>query len=305
MAVQSREEERGPDQQRMKGRAASLSVGYNLSVTVLKFFAAVITGSVSLLSEAIHSATDIVSSVVALISVRAAALPPDDEHPFGHGKIESLTGFAEGILLFVVVVYIDVEAVQRLIAHERLPKGNLPFGLLVMGISAFGSLVVSRYVLATARRTESTALFSNGQHLGVDFLTSAGVFAGLLVTKLTGWPAADPLIAIVLAFWIAFGAWKLVRRAFDELIDIRLPQSELDLISELLNNEPRVLSHHRLRTRRSGIVRNIDLHIVVPREWSVVQAHELADDLEKTIRHRLSPAEVVIHVDPFDPGKAR
>jgi cation diffusion facilitator family transporter len=293
-----------PEVSRQKKRAAGISVAFNITATLFKLVAAIVTGSVSLLSEAVHSFTDLAASLVAYVSVRVSAAPPDEEHPFGHGKVESLTGFGEALMIFVIVIYIVIEAVQRLLGHSGLQERTLIFGLGVMGASAVGSLAVSTYMLRTANATASTALTTNAQHLRVDFVTSAGVFAGLLVTRLTASNLTDPIIAILLALWMAYGASRLCVRAFHELIDVRLPASEIQEICDTLNKEPRVISFHRLRTRRSGSVRNVDLHIVVPREWNVVQAHALADELEKKIRESLSPADVVIHVDPFDPDKA-
>lgn len=260
-----------------------------------------ITGSVSLLSEAVHSATDLVSSALAFVSVRVAAVPPDEEHPFGHGKIESLTGFGEAIMIFLIVIYIVMEAAQRLVSGHILATAPLNFGLIIMGASALGSLGVSIYIRSVAKRTSSTALYVNSQHLRIDFITSLGVFAGLAITKITQWPYADPLLAILLAVWMCMGAIQLCLRAFHELIDVRLPPGEIERIKRLIEEYGDVISYHRLRTRRSGSVRNIDFHIVVPSEWSVVQAHALADALEKRIRTELQPADVVIHVDPYDP----
>jgi cation diffusion facilitator family transporter len=257
----------------------------------------------SLLSEAIHSGTDVVASFIAFVSVRAAAVPPDEEHPYGHGKIESLAGFGESILLFLMVFYLIGEGIHRLITGVELHQ--LEVGLGVIGLSTVTSLLTARYVLGVAKRTHSMALLSNGQHLLVDFYTSAGVLAALLLVHLTGWTLIDPLLAIGIAFWLAGGAWKLSKMAFHQLIDRHLPIEELDTIAGILNSDPRVISYHRLRTRRSGYMRYVDLHLVVPNDWSVQRAHAVADELEKKIEHALAPAQVVIHVDPYDPAKIR
>jgi len=203
-------------------------------------------------------------------------------------------------MVFVVVVFIAVEAIRRLLSRHSLSEHTLTFGLVVMGVSALGSLLVSAYIMATAKRTSSTALLVNAQHLKVDFITSLGVFVGLVFTRATGIAAADPIVALLLATWISYGAVQLCIRAFQELIDVRLPGDDIKKIRAVLESERRLISYHRLRTRQSGSVRYIDLHIVVPREWNVVQAHEVADQLEKRIREDLAPAEVVIHVDPYD-----
>jgi cation diffusion facilitator family transporter len=289
--------------ERLKSRAASASLLFNLGSTILKIVAAVLTGSVSLLSEAIHSATDVASSTIALLGVKAAAVPPDEEHPYGHGKIESLAGFGESILLFLVVIYVVAEAIHRLVVGHTVQ--SLDLALAVMALSTVGSFAVSRYVFGVAKATGSIALKSNGQHLVADFWTSVGVLVALGLTRYAGWQQADAVIAICLSAWIGYSAWRLATQAFQELIDVRLTPEELAQISELLKAEGRLLSYHRLRTRRSGNMRYIDMHIVVPNDWSVVQAHEVADDLEKRIEEELAPAQVVIHVDPFSAVKAK
>lgn len=288
---------------RLRQRAAGVSLIYNVLFTLAKIVAAVWTGSISLLSEAIHSGTDVVASFIAFVSVRAAAAPPDEEHPYGHGKIESLAGFGESILLFLMVFYLIGEGIHRLISGVELHQ--LEVGLGVITLSTVTSLLTARYVLSVAKRTHSMALLSNGQHLLVDFYTSAGVLVALLLVHSTGWTLIDPLLAIGIALWLARGAWKLSKMAFHQLIDRRLPIEELDTIAGILNSDPRVISYHRLRTRRSGYMRYVDLHLVVPNDWSVQQAHAVADELEKKIEHALAPAQAVIHVDPYDPAKIR
>jgi len=289
------------DAARLKQRAAIVSVAYNVTLTIVKVVAAALTGSVSLLSEAVHSATDVVASTIALISVRAAAAPPDEDHPWGHGKIESLAGFGESILLLGIVGYIVVESVQRLFGRTQV--ANLEIGLAVIAASALSSFFVARYVQGVGERTESLALRSNGQHLMVDFWTSIGVLAALVVTQVTGWTQADPIFALLYAAFIAYGAWGMVREAYDQLIDRVLPEDEMKRIDTILCESPGVISYHRLRARHSGSVHYIDLHVVVPCEWTLIQAHDLADNLEKRIESELAPAQVVIHVDPFDATK--
>ncbi|MEZ0325548.1 MAG: cation diffusion facilitator family transporter [Fimbriimonas sp.] len=285
-----------------KKRAAAVSLLYNLVLTILKLVAAVLTGSVSLLSEGVHSATDVVASFIAFLSIRAASVPPDDEHPYGHGKIESLAGLGESVLLLMIVVYIVFEAIQRLILGASVQ--NLGIGLWVMGISSISSLAVGIYVRRVGLETQSVALKSNGQHLMVDFWTSVGVLFALLLTQLTGWRQADAIVAILLACWIAFGAVLMSREAIDQLIDRKIPPDEMAAIERILNETQGCLSWHKLRTRHSGHVHYIDVHIVVPNDWSVVQAHDLADSVEKRIQAELAPAHAVIHVDPYDPLKS-
>lgn len=290
-----------PATESRKRRAASLSLVFNLLSTIVKIVAAILTGSVSLLSEATHSFTDVFASTMAYGSVRAGSAPPDEEHPYGHGKIESLAGFAESILLFGVVVYVVFEAITRLVYPQ--PIARLDLGMAVMAVSAVGAFLASRYVGRIGREAHSLALESNSQHLMVDAVTSLGVLVGLFVVSTTGLPWADSIIALVFAVWMAYGAWKLAYRAFHDLIDVRLTDPEVAQVRAILDADPSVLGYHRLRTRRAGSVRYVDLHLVAPREWSLVQAHDLADRLEKQIAANLAPANVVIHVDPYDPDR--
>lgn len=285
----------------MKRRAATLSLSYNVVLTALKLVAALYTGSVSMLSEAAHGATDIVASGFGWISVRAAAAPPDEEHPYGHGKIEALAGFGESVLLLFIVGYIVFEASRRL-AFGAEPA-QLDLALAVMALSVVTSFFVGRHVTEVGKKTQSLVLMSNGQHLMVDFWTSVGVLLALGITKLTGWVWADAVAALLLACWLAWGAWKMTRRAFHELIDRRLPDDEIRIIEKIIGEEKDVLGCHRLRTRHSGQTHYIEMHIVLPNDWSLVRAHDLADSLEKRIADALPPAHVVIHVDPFDEAK--
>jgi cation diffusion facilitator family transporter len=286
-----------------KRLAAVASLLYNASLTVLKMVAALSTGSVSLLSEAVHSATDVVASSFAYVGVRIASAPPDEEHPYGHGKVESLAGFGESILLFLIVLYILAESIQKLLGGSSVK--NLDIGLWIMGFSAVGSLLLGHFVSKIGRESNSIALRSNGQHLIVDFWTSLGVMAALATTKLTKWEQADAVFAIGLALWIAYGSFKMGREAVDQLIDRKMPEDEVERIVAILKGDRDCLSFHRLRTRHSGSEHYIDVHIVVPNDWSLVKAHEVADHLEKTIAAELHPAHVVIHVDPFDAKKLK
>ncbi len=287
---------------RTKRRAAILSLGYNLTAAGVKLVAALLTGSVSLLSEALHSAVDVVASFFAYLGVRIGATPPDEQHPYGHGKVETLAGFGESILLMLIVGYLLIEGIRRLIVGHTLER--LEWGMGVMALSTVTSLLIGQYVWRTGKRTHSLALMSNGQHLMIDFWTSLGLLVALGVIYFTGWVFVDALLAMAIGIWLLSGAWRLATRAFHELIDHCLPQEELELIDRILRAEPHLLNYHDLRTRRAGAMRYVDVHIVLPNDWSLKQAHDVADALEKQIEQALRPAEVTIHVDPYDPDRA-
>ncbi|GIV10025.1 MAG: cation transporter [Fimbriimonadales bacterium] len=289
-------------EERAKRRAAVLSLSYNLTAAGVKLVAALLTGSVSMLSEALHSATDVIASFFAYLGVRVGATPPDEQHPYGHGKVETLAGFGESMLLMLIVCYLLFEGVRRLIAGSALE--HLEWGVAVMAVSTLSSLAIGQYVWRVGARTHSLALMSNGQHLMIDFWTSLGLLIALGVIHFTGWTFVDALLAIAIALWLFRGAWQLAHRAFHELIDHRLPQAELARIDQILRSEPHLLNYHNLRTRRSGAMRYVDVHIVLPNDWSLQQAHAVADAIEREIKRELRPAEVTIHVDPYDPERA-
>jgi cation diffusion facilitator family transporter len=276
--------------------AAQLSLAYNILQTVLKLIGAVLTGSVSLLSEGLHSLSDVLSSFISFVSVRASSAPPDEDHPYGHGKIDTLAGLSEAIVLFLFAIYTAVISTAKFFKQPEVIKVDV--GLyIVLACTILGAMIMA-FIRKAAKETGSFALLSNVQHLTVDMITSVGVLVALLVTKFSGWHYADPLFGLLLSIWLGISSIKMVHRAYNEVIDHKIDPFELDKIREILANEPELISYHKLRTRHSGNWHFIDVHIVVPRVWSVVQGHELADRIEKAIESELTPAVCTIHVDP-------
>ncbi len=278
--------------------AARLSLLYNIVQTAMKLVGATLTGSVSLLSEGLHSLSDVLSSFISFVSVKASSAPPDEEHPYGHGKIDTLAGLSEAIVLFLFAIYTAVISTQKFFKSPEVVKVDV--GLyIVLACTVLGALVMSN-IKKAAKETGSFALQSNVQHLAVDMLTSIGVLLALLVTKYSGWHYADPLFGLLLSMWLGYSSIKMIHRAFDEVIDRHIDPSELAKIKDILAKEPDLISFHKLRTRHSGNWHYVDVHIVVPRDWSVVQGHELADRIEKGIESELAPAVCTIHVDPSE-----
>jgi cation diffusion facilitator family transporter len=281
-----------------KQRAALLSVGSNSLLVVLKLVVGSLSGSISILSEAIHSANDLLAAIIAWWSVRISDRPPDEEHPYGHGKIESISGAVEAGLIIVAAIWIIYEAVQK-IAHPT-EVDHLWLGILIMAFSGIINVVVSRHLFKIAAQEDSLALKADAAHLSADVYTSVGVAAGLVIVWITGWHIVDPLAAIAVAVFILKIGWNLIHDAGSHLLDARLPLEETDSIGNILDADPRVRSWHELRTRKAGSQRHIDVHIVVDTHTSLTEAHTIADDLERAIAARLHPAHVVIHVDPAE-----
>jgi cation diffusion facilitator family transporter len=283
---------------RRKSRAALVSVISNTTLVVVKLIVGLLSGSVSILSEAIHSANDLLASLIAYFSVRISDRPADFDHPFGHGKAESISGLIEATLILFAAAWIVYEAVLRIqhggeVAHLELGTGVMIFSVIM-------NTIVAKYLFKISREEDSLALEADAQHLSTDVYTSLGVALGLALVWITGWHIIDPIVAIIVAVLIAGIGWKLVKNAGHHLMDSSLPPTEIAGISEIVDADKRVASWHELRTRKSGSQRHIDLHIVLPSDSTLMQAHEIADELEKKIANRFSNAHVVIHVDPYD-----
>jgi cation diffusion facilitator family transporter len=276
----------------------------NVALTVIKLGAGLITGSVSVLSEALHSGLDLAAAVMAFMAVRKAREPADGEHNFGHGKYESMSGLAEGALILVAVGLIVWGAIGRLLAGHAEVRQPL-LGVAVMAISAVVNVFVSRMLFRVAKDTQSLALEADAWHLSTDVWTSVGVFAGMAVISVgvrLGFAEVhnvDPIVAIAIAIVITRAALGITRRSYDHLVDRSLPQAEVEKIESLLmQHYPEFSGFHRLRTRQAGPERYIDLHLEVPGEKSVAESHALCDHLEDDLQALIRGAQVLIHVEP-------
>lgn len=279
-----------------KSGAAQLSVASNTLLVILKLSVGLLTGSISVLSEAIHSAVDLVAAAIAFVSVRAADQPEDEDHPYGHGKYENLSAVIEAVLIFGAAGYILYEAYHRFFEVHRVE--GLSLGIGVMGISAAANWFISRHLFRVAAATESPALLADAHHLQVDVLTSAAVAVTLVLIKLTGMPILDPLVAVVVAVLIVRVAWGLTLEAGGALLDRGLPADEQERLKTVLDSEPGVLGYHRVRARRSGGRRHIDLHLLVDPQLTLREGHDFAEKVEDDIRAAFPGAWVVIHVEP-------
>jgi cation diffusion facilitator family transporter len=294
----------GGEAQAKAARAARTSVFSNAALTSAKLAAGLFTGSVSVLSEALHSGLDLAAALMAFAAVRKSREPADAEHNFGHGKFESMSGLAEGVLILVAVGLILWGAIGRLISGETEIRGPV-VGLAVMGLSALVNIGVSRMLFRVARETESVALEADGWHLRTDVWTSFGVFGGMGLIALgsrLGFPEVhhlDPLVAIGIALVIARAAVDISRRSYNHLVDRSLPASEVAGIEGLLNEHyPQFTGFHQLRTRQAGPERYIDVHLEMPGEVSVADSHAVCDHLEQELRALIPGAQVLIHVEP-------
>jgi cation diffusion facilitator family transporter len=285
---------------RKKQRTAALSIISNSALILLKVIAGSVTGSVAILTEAVHSSIDLVASVVAFFSVRKADAPADDSHRYGHEKIENLSAAIEGILILVGSAAIAFEAIRHLVNQTELQSIGL--GIAVAGISVVVNLVVSAILDRNARRTDSPALAGDAAHLRTDALTSGGVMVGLILVKITGAYWLDPVIALAVAAAIVVTGVRLLLGSSRVLVDESLPADEVDAIREAIEEfAPRgVVGYHELRTRKAGARRYIDLHVQFRAGTSLEDAHRTAHELQDRIASRLRNADVLIHLEPED-----
>lgn len=278
--------------------AAGVSIASNALLIGLKLAAAAITGSVAILSEALHSMIDLVASVIAFIAVRRADEPADADHPYGHEKLESFAASIEGMLILVGAGIIIYEAVHRLAVGSEVE--SLEIGMAVIGFSILVNVGVAAFLRRQARLHSSPALAGDAAHLGTDALTSVGVLGGLVLVDLTGASAIDSAVAIAVAVAIVYAGTKLIRRSTGALVDEAPPPAEMDRIEDAIGRArpEEMVGYHKLRARIAGRHRYIDMHVQFRSGTTLERAHELAHELRDEIESELRDAEVLIHVEP-------
>ena len=280
-----------------KIRWARISIWSNVSLTILKLSVGAAMLSISVLSEAIHSGMDLIAAIIANLAVIISARPPDKDHAYGHGKYENLSAMAEAALIFVAAAIIIIESVLKILHPAEI--GFLYAGIAVMGISSLVNIAVSRKLRQVAKRTDSAALEADALHLSTDVWTSIGVFAGLVLIRLTGIYLLDPLVALLVAVLIIRAAWELVSRSGRDLADSNLPEKELSMIKDIVSrHHDKYVEFHELRARKAGAQRHIDLHLVLAPKTHVDDAHTLCDAIEGEIKNELDGSEVLVHIEP-------
>lgn len=296
--------EQGPDVRgRETGRAAMVSVLSNSLLTGAKLTVGLLTGSVSVISEALHSGNDLVAALLALFSVRKASQPADRRHAFGHGKFEALSGAIEAALIVVAALAIIATAIRDMLLGQGHELEHGP-AIAVMGVSALANIVVSAHLRHVANRHESIALHADAAHLTADVWTSAGVFVGLSVAygfdqagRAVHW--VDPALAILVGLLVMGQGWRIASQSLAQLVDRALPTEEIARIEAIISaHSGMFVEYHELRTRQAGHERHIDLHLVVCRDVPVSTAHALTDHIEQDIRSAFPSAQVMIHVEP-------
>lgn len=290
---------------RQKVAVALLSVISNTILVVGKILIGILIGSVSVISEAIHSGVDLLAAIIALFAVSTSNKSPDQEHPFGHGKVENLSGTIEAVLIFLAAAWIIYEAVKKIISPQPLESPGL--GMVVMLASTLVNLWVSRKLFKVGKETDSMALQADAWHLRTDVYTSLGVMAGLaLITfgELT-FPGVhfdwvDPIAAIAVALLILRAAYQLTLRSGRDLLDTSLPEEEKWIREELAGLGAPIRGFHHLRTRKAGAIRFVEMHIVFDDQMSIQESHRISEQITVRIREQFPHTEVTVHEEPCD-----
>ncbi|PKN70476.1 MAG: cation transporter [Deltaproteobacteria bacterium HGW-Deltaproteobacteria-12] len=292
--------------QKQKERVALLSVISNSALVSMKLVVGLMIGSVSIISEAVHSGVDLLASIIALFSVKTSSKPADKDHSFGHGKIENISGTVEALLIFVAAGWIIYEAIQKLSNPE--PLDNLGWGIGIMLISTIANIFVSQRLFKIGRETDSIALQADAWHLRTDVYTSAGVMVGLAMMLCGQWffPHInfywlDSVAAIAVALLIIKAAYDLTVQSAGDLLDANLPSEEEEWIrGEILKYGKIFHGYHRLRTRKAGHFRFVEFHLKVEPQMTVADSHAITEAISQHIESRYPQTSVTIHVEPCD-----
>lgn len=279
-------------------KIAFLSILSNTTLIIFKIIAGVLSGSVSIISEAIHSGMDLVASLVAFLSVRHSAKPADRKHPYGHGKIENISGIVEGFLIFVAAAMIIIEAFKKIFEPVVIEEATI--AIVVMIVSALINFAVSTKLYKVSQEEDSMALQADALHLKTDVYTSVGVGTGILLIKLTGFLILDSIVAILVALLIIKEAWHLSKNAFDYLIDARLSnEEEVEIEKVIREHSHQFIDYHKLKTRKSGNIKHIDFHITVDPQLTVKETHDIIGNFKKEMNKKFKNTRVNIHIDPY------
>ncbi|HOX14662.1 MAG TPA: cation diffusion facilitator family transporter [Smithellaceae bacterium] len=292
--------------QKRKERVAMLSVASNSTLVVFKIIVGTLIGSVSIISEAIHSGMDLLAAIIAMFSVKKSYLPADDAHPFGHGKVESISGLIEAFLIFIAAFWIIFEAFKKLTSAQEVESPG--WGVAVMFLSASLNFFVSQRLFAVGKEADSIALQADAWHLRTDVYTSVGVMVSLGIIWLSHYFFADPRIhwldpiaAIFVAVFILKAAYDLTSQALGDLMDVKLPPDEEGWIRDVIaGRKSEIHGYHQLRTRKAGNFRFIEFHLKVDPKMTVDASHGITRDLKHVIMDKFPAATVTIHIEPCD-----
>lgn len=280
-----------------KKNAAILSILSNTTLIVFKLSAGIAMNSISVISEGVHSSIDLIASIIAFISIKKSSKKEDEEHPFGHGKYENVSGFVEALLILLAAVLIIYEAAKKLFSNGTVE--NIDSGIYIMLISSLINFFISMALFKSAKKTNSLALEADAAHLLTDVFTSLGVFGGLILLKITHIKILDSLTALIVAILIIKTSVDLIKKSMKDLVDSSLDKEEITKITNILNAYPNVSGYHRLRTRKCGNTREIDIHLQIVDTDSLTKTHNICSAIEDQIKQTFPDSYIVIHPEPW------
>jgi cation diffusion facilitator family transporter len=279
--------------------AVRLSLIVIIGLIAVKVTVAVITGSISISAQAMDSFLDLFAVFITFFAVRMAVMPADEEHPFGHGKVEAMAAGVQAALIVGAAGFIIYSAVRRIITGATLELTEAGIGVMVVSIIA--SIFLSRHLIRVARETGSIALEASARNINADIYSASGVLVALVALRLTGQNIIDPIIAIIVALYVLKTGYDVARGSITELVDVRLPREEEEIIVACISEHlGQLAGFHKIRTRKAGSQRFVDFHLQIPKNTSVEEAHQMCDHLEEDIESKLPNSSVTIHVEPCD-----
>jgi cation diffusion facilitator family transporter len=279
--------------------AARLSLIVIVSLVVLKAVVAFLTGSISITAQAVDSFLDLFAVGITVFAIRMAEEPADNEHPFGHGKVEGMAAIIQSILIFAAGGWIIYSAVERIISGAEIEMSEAGIG--VMLVSVLASIFLSRHLMKVSKITDSLALEASARNINADIYSAVGVLVAMILIRITGFSILDSIVGICVALIILKSAFDILRKSFGELIDRRLPEEEEEIIHATIEEHTTQLAgYHKVRTRKAGSQRFVDLHLLLPKNMSLEDAHNMADHIEHDIEDRLKSISVTIHLEPCD-----
>ena len=279
---------------------AGLSITSNVILSVLKIFTGIASGSLSIISEAIHSLSDFFASVLTFFSVIKSSQPADSDHPYGHGKYEDMAGFIEGILIIFASLFIIFEASKKIIFGHDIDSENY-MGIAVMFIAVFLNIIVSSILFKVAKESNSISLYADAEHLRTDIYSSLGVLIGLILIKLTGYTVLDPVIAILVAVIIFRAGYTISKKACSNLLDHSLPDENIENIKLIIQSKSgsAILKKDSLKARQVGPTKDIDMILQFPQNTSICECHKVCDEIEKHLQSLYPNCSISIHSEPI------
>ena len=278
--------------------AAGLSITSNALIIATKIVAGMVSGSISIISEAIHSLSDFLASVLTFFAVTRSAEPADKNHPFGHGKYEDMSGFIEGGLIIFAGFFIIYEAISKLIKGYTLEADSMS-GIYVMAFAVVANFLVSRYLFYVAKKSDSVSLLADAEHLSTDIFSSLGVLVGLVLIKITGIAALDPIIALIVALIILKAGFSISKETLNNLLDGSLPAEDITKIEEILKKNSVIKGYKNIKGRKSGQYKDVELTLLFNPDMKISCAHNVCDQIENEIKSSLGQVNTIIHAEPY------